>query len=231
MDDVASLTRLEDPATRRLWLLTQALRCVPLDKAVELARVAEGFITAAARLKTKAGPGEPAGKTVPTECGVAPANCCEPTLIISSTHKPTPLALSVERREQLLDRLAQGASNAELAQAFSLTARQVQGIRMGAARKIAQRRLRVRSVADSPGISTTTEQVIRYLRQQDDVVVPQEHGQFLVNARFRLRLADLVSRANRMRQRQGKPEFALGNGYSCDEPLPPTQDAMFGSNR
>src|SRR5215470_4977124 len=112
MDDVACLTRLGDPATRRLWLLTQALRCVPLDKAVELARIAEGFITAAARLETKA------------ECGVAPANGCDPTLIRSSAHKPTPLALSAEQRQQLLDRLAQGAGNAELAQAFSLTARQ-----------------------------------------------------------------------------------------------------------
>src|SRR5262249_2520589 len=185
MDDVASLTWLGDPATRRLWLLTQALRCVPLDKAVELARIAEGFITAAARLETKAGSGEPAAKTVPTECGVAPANGCDPTLIRSSAHKPTPLALSAEQRQQLLDRLAQGAGNAELAQAFSLTARQVQGIRMGAARNIAERRRRVTAFENKPGVCTSTEEVIRYLRQQNDVVVSQGDG-FLVNARFRL---------------------------------------------
>jgi len=230
MDDVACLTRLGDPATRRLWLLTQALRCVPLDKAVELARVAEGFITAAARLETKAGSGEPAAKTVPTECGVAPANGCDPTLIRSSAHKPTPLALSAEQRQQLLDRLAQGAGNAELAQAFSLTARQVQGIRMGAARNIAERRQRVRGFADDAGIPTSPEDVIRYLRQQDDIVVPQEHGPFLVNARFRLDLVELVSRANRMRQRQGKPDFALPNGRSFNESYPPTHDAIVASD-
>jgi hypothetical protein len=48
-----------------------------------------------------------------------------------------------------------------------------------------------------------------YLRQQDDVVVSAENGEFLVNARFRLALTDLVARANRMRTRQAKPAFEL----------------------
>ena len=42
--------------------------------------------------------------------------------------------------EQLLERLAQGARNAELASDFGLSTRQVQGIRMGSAREIARRR-------------------------------------------------------------------------------------------
>src|SRR5438477_9919386 len=35
---------LENPAARRLWLLEQALRSVPLEVAVELARTAEAFL-------------------------------------------------------------------------------------------------------------------------------------------------------------------------------------------
>jgi hypothetical protein len=45
------------------------------------------------------------------------------------------------------------------------------------------------------------------LRQQDDVVVAQEKGEFLVNGRFRMRLEELVTRANRIRARQGKSKF------------------------
>jgi len=51
------------------------------------------------------------------------------------------------------------------------------------------------------------DEVVRYLRQQDDVVVPQGPGEFLLNGRFRMETTELVSRANRMRSRQGKPAF------------------------
>src|SRR5215212_1587998 len=106
--------------------------------------------------------------------------------------KRTGLELSAEQREQLLDRLAQGAKNAELAQHFGLNARQVQGIRMGAAREIAKRRERVSVSEDNATISASPEDVVRYLRQQDDVVVPHAGGEFLVNGRFQLTLTELV---------------------------------------
>jgi hypothetical protein len=87
----------------------------------------------------------------------------------------------------------------------------VQGIRMGCREIINERRDRLggiqeQSVPESrvPG---SVDDVVRYLRQQDDVVVAQGDGEFLVNARFRLSLTELVGRANRMRARQGKPEF------------------------
>ena len=47
------------------------------------------------------------------------------------------------------------------------------------------------------------EEVVRFLRRQDDVVVRQNDGEFLVNGRFRLDIAQLVERANRMRARYG----------------------------
>ena len=49
--------------------------------------------------------------------------------------------------------------------------------------------------------------------QQDDVVVPQGPGEFLLNGRFHMDTTELVSRANRMRSRQGKPAFQL-NGQA-----------------
>jgi hypothetical protein len=51
------------------------------------------------------------------------------------------------------------------------------------------------------------DDIVRYLRQRDDVVVSAEGGMFLVNGRFRLDPDELLLRANKMRRRQGKPEF------------------------
>jgi hypothetical protein len=127
--------------------------------------------------------------------------------------------------------MAQGAKNAELASEFGLSPRQVQGIRMGSAREIARRREQpVRPKAESipknesiptseslpkpEGISpgeARIDDVVRYLRQQDDVVVPEHDGTFLVNARFRMPMSELVARANRIRLRQGKPEFNVAD--------------------
>ena len=151
------------------------------------------------------------------------------------------LALSSEKREQLLQRLAQGARNAELASEFGLSKQQVQGIRMGWARQIAKRRDIAEEQEEgsqpTPTVSASVDEIVRYLRQQDDVVVPQEGGAFLVNARFRLPLDKLVSRANRMRTRQGKPEFRLAGHQPPGEPNPnpanghPTRAASDKSRR
>jgi hypothetical protein len=66
-------------------------------------------------------------------------------------------------------------------------------------------------------LSASVGEIVRYLRQQDDVVVQQENGQFLVNGRFNLSLADLLARANRMRGRQRKPAFELSGGMPAQE--------------
>jgi hypothetical protein len=87
---------------------------------------------------------------------------------------------------------------------------------MGSAREIANRRERHSKMDASPQHtaevsvpSGSAEDIVRYLRQQDDVVVPNGDGEFTVNGRFRLGLAELVERANKMRRRQAKPEFQL----------------------
>ncbi len=210
------LKRLEDLTNRRCWLLYEALRCVPLDRAIALARSAEAFVSGSAvedRLQHDQIGAEGAAMEQPAPDG-DPINA-------ESSSLPTignGLALTSEQREQLLDRLARGSRNAELASEFGLSAKQVQGIRMGSAREIAMRRDR-HSQTDSvcPAAArdpVSAEDVVRYLRRQDDVVVPHGDGVFLVNARFRLGLAELIDRANKMRRRQDKPEFQLAGGQA-----------------
>ncbi|MFZ2005997.1 MAG: hypothetical protein WB697_11090 [Stellaceae bacterium] len=70
------------------------------------------------------------------------------------------------------------------------------------------------------------EDIIRYLRQRDDVVV-RENGFFLVNGRFRLSLEELLARANKMRLRQGKPLFQqMPLGFPQERRLPPSSSAV-----
>jgi hypothetical protein len=58
-------------------------------------------------------------------------------------------------------------------------------------------------------VLASTDDIVRYLRQQDDVVVGAGDGKQLVNGRCRPDPSELVTRANRMRERQGKPPFEL----------------------
>src|SRR5436190_10581097 len=49
MNEPSELNGLMDnPAARRLWLLHNALRSLPFDRAIELARAAEAFVTGSA---------------------------------------------------------------------------------------------------------------------------------------------------------------------------------------
>jgi hypothetical protein len=218
-----------DAARRRCWLLWKALECSPLDRAIDLASAADAFLTGARserpigdisiHPKPKAGPPQPDSEmTQPTsEAPLLPER--------PASQKRTGLGLSPNQREQLLQRLATGARNAELANEFGLSKQQVQGIRMGSGREIAKRRDSVdQQQQGSPptaDFSASVDEIVRYLRQQDDVVVPQD-GEFLVNTRFRLPLEKLLSRANRMRIRQGKPEFRLAGHQSTGEPNVPS---------
>ena len=124
----------------------------------------------------------------------------------SETTPRSKLPLSPEQRQRLLDQLANGARNAELAAEFGLAPRQVQGIRISQARIT---KLGRGQEASAPRHPESVEEVVRFLRQQDDVVVREDNGKFLINGRFRLGLEQLVERANRMRTRQGKPEFQV----------------------
>src|SRR6266851_3935600 len=220
MNEHLALMRLvEEPARRRCWLLYRALECLPLDRAIDLARAADEFVTSPVSERLVGDAQVGSELAAPSEKGSE-----QPCPSVRNKHpdaetraipKHAGLALSADQREQLVDRLARGARNAELAAEFHISPRQVQGIRMGYARAVAKRRREgnqeEQPVSQSHTVSASVDDVVRYLRQQDDVVVSQGNGEFLVNARFRIPLAELVSRANRMRVRQGKPEFGSGS--------------------
>ena len=206
---------IANPAARRLWLLHRALQHRPFGEAIELACNAEAFIT-----------GSPANEYLSSarvderasQVSERPAQPSEQISSDGSDERPTVtkrtrLELSAEHRERLLDRLAQGAKNIELAAEFGVSSKQVQGLRMGCAREIAQRRDQLRKKPvhpdQTPAQSASVEDIVRYLRQQDDVVVLQEDGSYLINGRFRMPVAELIVRANRMRSRQGQPVFEL----------------------
>jgi hypothetical protein len=264
-ESVPYLALTDTPALRRCWLLHKALECAQLDRAIEIARSADAFITGvpaelsvtneplqpvvrAASTGVERGPSvsgeignrQPQAESPPTElCGTptgettqkdgpsAPAEISRPTLNQAGAETRRPI--SPEQRQALMARIAQGASNAELASEYGLAPRQVQGIRMLAARsKVRNARVATetpdRASTNGPGL----DDVVRYLRQQDDVVVPQAPGEFLLNGRFRMNATELVGRANRMRSRQGKPPFPLnGHASRLPEPIRSTTHPMF----
>jgi hypothetical protein len=218
------LELLGNAERRRCWLLLKALECSPLDRAIDLARAADEFIAGERQIDVSIDPKTEAATPQPRRETTHPVSEAPLLPDRPASQKRPALALSPEQREQLLRRLAQGARNGELADEFGLSSRQVQGIRMGSARQIARLRHTVdeqkQGSQPAPAVSASVDEIVRYLRQQDDVVVPQEGGEFLVNARFSLPLEKLVSRANRMRARQGKPEFHLADYQSSAEPTP-----------
>ena len=208
----------EEPEQRRWWLLRKALECAPLQEALNLARAAEAFVSGSSVTTTIAKDRAAQADNVQTGEQIVEA---QPRVAVpADASRPAPLkrsglSLSPDRRTELLRRLAAGAKNAELAHEFGLSRQQVQGVRMGCAREIATYRDRDKANSarqestDQAERTTSAEDVIRYLRQQDDVVVPEGGDQFVVNGRFHLRLPELLERANRMRRRQGKPEFGI----------------------
>ena len=209
---------IDNPAARRLWLIYNALQSLPFDRAIELAHTAEAFVTDSPTDRRISD-----ARVLPGPPGSEGLASTEPLVNeMSSSVRPnrepmakkrTRLALPAEQRDRLLKRLAGGAKNAELATEFGLSLQQVQGLRIGCARELTKRRDQLSRKATHPGQTpphtTWTEDIVRYLRQQDNVVVPQENGEFLVNGRFQMSAAELIARANRMRARQRQPEFEL----------------------
>jgi hypothetical protein len=215
IESVVLTELIRNPAARRLWMLHNALQSLPFDRAIELACAAEAFVVGAEVQSELPAVGSEAALPRPDETPTDDHRVeiyGSPTPSAPVAIKRNGLRLPEEQRDRLLGRLAEGAKNTELATEFGLSSKQVQGLRIGSAREIATRRERLsaRSArADESGSTASVEDVIRYLRQQDDVVVAQEDGAYLVNGRFRMSVAELFSRANRMRSRQGKPKLEL----------------------
>ena len=134
-DELAGMPELlSDPPRRRSWLLAKALETHPLDQALDLARYAEAFITGTAAVE----PGQAGSDSEHTQLRSRTAEA-QVNRAPLKTQRPR-LGLQPEQRDRLLERLAHGARNAELASEFNLSPKQVQGIRIGSAREISRRR-------------------------------------------------------------------------------------------
>ena len=65
------------------------------------------------------------------------------------------------------------------------------------------------TVSSSFAVLASMQEVITFLRRCDDVIVSTPEGKFLVNGRFHENATELLQRANRIRNRQGKPPFEV----------------------
>ena len=145
---------------RRLWLLRQALDsglCLPDAVKVE-AFVVSGIASCSSN--------------------DAPNHAAAPI----ETRGGRPVGISPIGKTAITARLEAGDSNAQLAAEFGLTPRQVQGFRMQVGRR-AKSKIAVvnRQQHGSSTTSPVIEEVVRYLRQQGDVIVADGPGMFLLN--------------------------------------------------
>jgi hypothetical protein len=185
-----------DPMRRRWFLLVRALEHMPLHAAIELVERAEAFL-AAGHCRPPAEVGAPACSQSDKDTellfdtardSVAPGGTAS---IPQGDENPSggPVDASV-----ILGLLADGVSDADIMNKFGLTKRQLLGFRL-------------QMGCETEAVSTN--EVVRFLRQQGDIVVGRDEDGFLVNGRFRMTLPDLVARANRIRARQRKTLFQV----------------------
>ena len=217
-ENITLVDLVENSVCRRTWLLYKASKTASLNDALDLARAADEFVTGASIVQSGA------------DCSMEPAADLptggERTLetaidVVETTTTPSKaqvdlIQLSTDDRERLIERLSSGATNPELASEFGLSRKQVQGLRLGLARKGTKWRANSEE-KQQPAEETcaaSPDEVVRYLREQNDMVVRNGEGGYLVNGRFQMSLPDLISRANKMRNRQGKPDFKFVNDYT-----------------
>jgi hypothetical protein len=204
----------EQPALRRYWLFSKALESVPFAQALEVARAADEFLTGAApsfslpNLQGAVRP-SPAAENLASQVDVT----------IPETRRGWEDSLSAPAGPTIVS----DDGGHVLDSAAGKTTRPTTALETAPAGLADPPADGAPADADDPphgevllalaeaGLTTlaSTDDVVRYLRQRDDVVVRAEDGIFLVNARLRMKAGELVARANRMRARDRKPAFQL----------------------
>jgi hypothetical protein len=153
--------------------------------------------------------------------------------------------LDQETRDRFIREAARKPDNRHLAQTFGLSVRQAHAVRVGLSKLIAQaQRDPSRGVSNSkragapidaeterkmqedflrtrPSAPPTLDDVVRYLRQIGDVVVP--HGEtYIVNYRLTLTSEQLLERANNKRRERALDPFVLAVGIPVSQaPIKP----------
>jgi hypothetical protein len=180
---------INDPVRRRWWILSKALEVVPFEEALRLARSVEDFLLAG---------------------GVG---------VLATIDDPSQLfeAGAIGNGDALPNRQP---SNAECATAAPTETAAGTGEVHGSASLDQAREdsadpgdpanepVVSPSVANDLAVLALAGDIVRYLRQRDDVVI-RDGDTYLVNGRFRESLGQLADRANRIRSRQGLPPFLL----------------------
>lgn len=208
---------LSEPSLRRCWLLNRALENAPFEDALKLAKAAAEFLDGG-QGDFQFRPGM--GNKVP----VAAARSAETKelarfgLAISPTSAGV---ISPETEGEEGEQCAQSTGSASKRGA-ALGFREVATSKepglsttgpedAGEARDAEKTAAAPRATGTEIDLAVlaSVDEVVRYLRQRDDTVVSDGPAAFLVNGRFRLNQVELFARANKMRQRQGKPEFQL----------------------
>jgi len=122
--------------------------------------------------------------------------------------------LDQEAKARFIQEAARNPDNRHLAQAFGLSVRQAHAIRVGVSKYIASARreyeLQMQDdfLRNKTKSRSTMDDVVRYLREIDDVVVPD--GQhYVVNSNLTLTAEQLVERANRKRRERNLQPLAI----------------------
>jgi hypothetical protein len=153
--------------------------------------------------------------------------------------------LDQETRDRFIREAARKPDNRHLAQTFGLSVRQAHAIRVGLSKLIAQaqrdlstgvsnfkragapidadteRKMQEDFLRTRPSVPPTIDDVVRYLRQMGDVVVP--HGEtYIVNYRLTLTSEQLLERANNKRRERALDPFVLAVGIPASQvPIKP----------
>jgi hypothetical protein len=218
-----SVTKMEDDnmafcsaSLRRWWLLKKALADHNLVDALKLAKEAEAFILAAEEVNSRGDTGQ-----VPTTCGES-----APSAILEATQASEMDAFSSEERNKFTrfeSSLIQPSEAACLDDDIQSSGLPKPGpsapLNQVGAERSENEEVSILSNTASSSLATlvSMQQVVTFLRQCGDVVVSIPDSKFLINGRFQENATELINRANRIRNRQGKPPFEVLVSNIADE--------------
>jgi hypothetical protein len=204
-------TVLTRPLLRRCWLLNKALEHASLDEALRLARAADAFLREDGHPQL----GQPQAQASSTGAllngwlidgsSTAPEQDFDSAVAVA-------LAPPVGDQGQALGRVSVTGHVTAAMDAFR-SAQANDWLKDAACASATIESADVpagsepRTAMTGLAVLTGMDDIVRYLRQQDDVVVTAGKNAYLVNGRFKLSCEELLARANRIRERQGKPLF------------------------
>jgi hypothetical protein len=203
-------TVFSEPVLRRYWLLRKALEHAPLDEALRLARAADEFLCV-----------DPTNAQAPANGEALKAlGFGFPSASNEGFHQGSQSAATItvpqpDQAEHGIGYASTIGHIVDVGDGFKDVGAVEKGPQEDAPNTACVEDVRDDPDDVKPPVAMTSglavlagmEDIVRYLRQQDDVVVSAGTAAYLVNGRFQLNSEELLARANKIRQRQGKPQF------------------------